>query len=165
MKFTYSEESPFKYDGFSPFDGCTSETEYTGMKIVVMGEYSARKYIPGDDEVCISITTRNKVGFNVGDVPLDHRFEDILRLKFDDTAVDSMGSDSPESITSQQADSVVQFVLKHRNRKKIVIHCFAGVSRSRSMAAAIVDSLDLPYSFTVLNLHVYDAVIDAFKRG
>lgn len=158
----YKHESPFPEDGRIAAD----TLDYTGLEIEVLGEYSARQYTPQDNEVCISITTRpGRAVLNVSPVPLHPNFVDVLRLQFDDTAVSHLGDDQARSITRHQARDVAAFVAKHKDKKKLVIHCFAGMSRSRSMAAAIAEVLDIPFRFTVLNPHVYRAVKDAFESA
>lgn len=152
-------QNPFPEDGF-----IGSPEDYTGLHIEVMGEFSARKYIPKDSEVCISITATPSQKFAVYDVPVHQNFIDVLRLKFDDTAVDRKWDVFARSISSEQCQQVVEFVKKHADKNKLVIHCFAGVSRSRSMAAAIAEYLNLPFKFTVYNEHVYMTVMHAFKQ-
>lgn len=141
-------------------DGPTPEYK-TGLQLVVMGEFSARSYYPESPyEACISITS---IG-TPSAVPLNARFVDVLRLQFDDTSIERANDSLATSITDSQADAIVKFVMTHKNRDKLVIHCFAGMSRSRSVAAAIAHALNLPFSFTVLNNDVYTKVTNAFSR-
>jgi len=163
MNITYSPQDPFPKDGFIVDEQFPSEDDYTDLKLSVFGQYSAERYQPASGrEVCISITARNDPSFGVGRAKLSGMFLDVLHLQFDDVAVGSADHERATSITPDEARKVVEFVNKHRDASRLVIHCFAGMSRSRSMASAIADYLNLPYDFTVLNPHVYDSVVDAF---
>lgn len=146
-------DSPFKDDGIR-------DHNWNGLKIEVMGEWSAKMYNPNDEEVCISITN----GFPLV-AELRPGFKDILRLRFDDTPDDELYEyDLREGLQDDDAEHVAEFVLRHRGVNKIVIHCFAGASRSRSMAAAICAVLKLPYHYTVKNSLVYSKVTSALEN-
>jgi predicted protein tyrosine phosphatase len=93
------------------------------------------------------------------------KFLDVLRLNFDDISEGDVGNPDAKTITYEQAEKIAAFVKKHRDKKKIVIHCFAGRSRSRSTAAAIADYLGLPYSYTVKNDSVWRTVTVALTRA
>lgn len=163
MTITYRPHEPFPTDGFIADEEFQSEDHYSGLKLLVLGQFSAERYQPQTgEEVCISITARDDPSFGMAPAKLSGMFRDILRLQFDDVAVGSADYEAATSITEDEAAKVVEFVKKHADKKKLVIHCFAGMSRSRSMASAIADYLDLPYDFTVLNPHVYDTVVNAF---
>lgn len=165
MAFTYVSQSPFPKDGFFASPEFPSEEAYTGLKMLVMGQLSARLYQPSGDEVCISITPHAATGLpRVTHAQVSDAFMDVLRLQFDDTAIQHFGDEDALSISAEQADLVAEFVGSNLHRKVLVVHCFAGISRSRSMAAAIADYYELPYDFTVRNEHVYNMVIDAFIR-
>lgn len=140
------------------------ESSYTGLKLEVMGQATAERYEPGDDEVCISIWS---AGAGVSLPFLSPKFKDILRLDFDDVGDtdDWFVDPHARNINNDQVADVVEFVLKHRNRKKMVIHCFAGMSRSRSMAAAIAYVFRLPYHFTINNRSVYSKVGQALREA
>lgn len=56
------------------------------------------------------------------------------------------------------AEAIAQFVWAHRRARHLVVHCHAGVSRSRSVAAAICDTFGWPYHWTVWHKPLYDAV-------
>lgn len=165
MTITYRPQDPFPTDGFFADEEFQSEDQYSGLKLLVLGQYSAEKYQPQTgEEVCISITARDDPSFGMGRAKLSGMFRDVLHLQFDDVAVGSADYERATSITPEEADAVVKFVKRHADKKKLVIHCFAGMSRSRSMASAIADYCNLPYDFTVLNPHVYDSVVDAFVK-
>lgn len=149
-------------------DRCTEEN-YKGLQLEVMGLASAEAYVPGDDEVCISIYAYYHPEFKGTSRPenLSKKFVDILYMEFDDRPDMKYYDprfDTAIEITEAQAAKIAQFVIKHRDKKKIVIHCFAGASRSRSTAAAIATVLKLPYSFTVLNTRVFTYVKAALEQ-
>jgi predicted protein tyrosine phosphatase len=147
-------------------DGLQRE-DWDGLRVVVMGQSSAEKYIPeNDDEVCISIVAVNP--FEDGTPPrrpiLNFREGNVLRMYFDDRPDDKENSPKfagAKLITLEQAEQMGEFIWNNRNKKKIVVHCMAGVSRSRSTAAAIAAFFDLPYKYTVFNSRVYHLVAHA----
>jgi predicted protein tyrosine phosphatase len=139
-------ESPFPTDGFRGVE------PYEGLRLDVFGQYQCQQYRPGEDEVCISISS---TGHGIVNPTLPKEFVDVLRLEFDDVAIGDFGMADAKTITPEQAEQVAQFVSKHFSRKKLVIHCFAGMSRSRSMAAAIANVLQLPYDYTIRNSSVF----------
>lgn len=156
-------EELYPLDGFVPSDQFPTEDSYPGLKVRVMGLSDARWYCPTDDQVCISIS------HDTTKVPLDEKFADVLYLKFDDTAFQDMAGQwsnevNGKSISSKQAQQVAEFVTKYKDKQWLIIHCFAGISRSRSMAAAIANVLELPYRFTVVNKHVYNRVARTLAR-
>ena len=98
---------------------------------------------------------------------MSSRFDAVLRLVFDDTGAYAQyvdqGGDNPSTMSPEQALDVAAFVLEHERADALVIHCTAGVSRSRSLAAAVSDALSLPYQWTVVNDDVYRAAKQAFR--
>jgi hypothetical protein len=149
--------------------GALSQT-HAGLQIEVMSLRMAEKYVPGEDEVCISFYSYEHKDWGGTSRPgnLSPNFVEILYMQLDD--VPDMKQNDPRFIgatemTEAQADEIAKFVLKHRNRKKFVIHCYMGASRSRSTAAAIVDVFELPYSYTVLNSRVFNYVKQALKNN
>lgn len=92
--------------------------------------------------VCISITES-------ADAPLKANFDDILRLKFADADDERssvalmeaiLGPNWEKALFSEaQAKEVVDFVTKHRG-KNILVHCHAGISRSRAVNETICEA-------------------------
>jgi predicted protein tyrosine phosphatase len=127
--------------------------------IEVMGQASAQAYQPGDGEVCISIRA---IGAPFPD--LSSRFDAVLSLAFDDDyhpGWEARGN----ALTAAQADKVVAFVARHRTARKLVIHCFAGVSRSASMAEGLRRTFaGLDQSRRIVNRPVYDRIVQAHQR-
>jgi predicted protein tyrosine phosphatase len=156
-----------RHDGFDPRHhnacGAGTEAEYRGIKVRVMSASKASRYTPGANEVAISIHSTAE-----RPAALSRKFRDILSLVFDDTCEFAdytiHGHDNPTSITSELADAVAAFVNRYRDASALLINCAAGVSRSRSMLAAICNALELPYTWTVVNDDVYRQVTEAFNR-
>jgi hypothetical protein len=105
------------------------------FQLLTMGREEAERFIPGEDDVCISI-------LSPGAPPavLREGWRAVLRLEFHDfpwpdrdAAV--MGA---QQITEAQADQVIAFVEAHaQHAKRIVVHCEAGISRSVAIALAL----------------------------
>lgn len=156
-------------------DAFTGPSDYSGLRVEVAAQHvlcnehvCAENYVPGADEVCISITAIHPM---MGEDPdgtklaiLSDSFVEVLRLQFDDRPDDRefvLKYKDAVLITEQQAAQIGEFVWRNRNRKKLLIHCFGGVSRSRSTAAAVANFLMLPYRYTVFNSRVFNLVTNA----
>lgn len=81
----------------------------------------------------------------------------VLFLEIDD--VDLHGNLEPGVDVRPPAAALADFVRTHRRAPQILLHCHAGVSRSRSAAAAICEAFGWPYRWTVLHQPIYDAVL------
>lgn len=147
-------------DGFVPTADVPDEDDYAGPRILVLDARAAARYRPRRDEVCISIRDRG-----ARELGLSSRFVDVLRLAFDDVSLYAadLGAEA-RSITPEQADAVIAFFERHRHRQRLVLHCTAGISRSRSAAAALAECYGLPYRFCCVNDDVARAVRSAFIR-
>lgn len=148
-------------------DGFVDNEAYCGIEIAVMSRHEIENYIPDQDEVCISIKSESEyaLGFD-REAKLHPNFVDVLRLSFDDTGVELAGLEdmSAKKLSFTDINNVVNFVVKHMDKSKLVIHCFAGISRSRSMAAAISDHFRLPFYFTINNKDVYNKIRNGFRN-
>lgn len=142
--------------------GASEERAYAGIRVRVLSARKMSAYCPGANEVAIAIR-----GHSEKDTALSTRFADVLHLVFDDTSATyaESGQDNPSTISAEQADAVAAFVQRHRSRAALVIHCTAGVSRSRSLAAAVCSALRLPNEWTVVNDDVQRAVLAAIRRA
>lgn len=85
----------------------------------------------------------------------------VLRLEFDDEV------QGENIITDAQAAQVVEFI-NNRTCDNLIVHCFAGISRSAGMAAAISKAIDgddmwvFKNGCYVPNMCVYRKVLNAF---
>ena len=155
-------------DGFRPEHptarGATSELEYSGLRLRVLRAKDMTSYQPKPREAVISIRGRTESA-----LALSSRFDAILRLHFDDTGPFASyavrGDDDPTTMSEAQAREVADFVLQHAGSSALVIQCTAGVSRSRSLAAAVSVALSLPYDFTVVNDDAYRALLAALRAA
>jgi predicted protein tyrosine phosphatase len=147
---------------------CCTQADYDGLKVEVKSLREMGEYEPEADEVCISIYSYEHEDWPGTSRPttISPAFDDILYLQFDD--VPDMKRNDPRfigatEITEAQAEDIARFVMQHRTKRKLLIHCYMGASRSRSTAAAIVNVLELPYSYTVLNTRVFEFVKAALR--
>ena len=144
--------------------------------IDVLSREQAEAYVPKKNEVCISICsyTPNDMGFHdSGRKPvLSDKFDDVLYLAFDDIQPtvyechrEAVESGDMKAMSDEQAVAVAQFVAKYFNTKmKLIIHCYAGISRSRSIAAAIADKFHMKDRFQAYNKYVYEKVLEQLRN-
>ena len=93
----------------------------------------------------------------------------ILKLKFDDVERDSKDL---HCITKEDAESIVKFVNKNKNKvDKFIVHCEAGVSRSAGVGAAIMKALNgddwVVFNNPIMcpNMKCYRTVLNAFQNA
>lgn len=140
-------------------------------EIVVCGRDAIEEYTPLENEACISIRSHDPNHPTLGDsdreAVLKDGFVDVLRLQMDDVDPDVYEDHRAARwtpMTDEEALQVREFVEKNMyERNAIVVHCRHGVSRSRSMAAAICDQYNIKHDFVVYNKFVYDKVRNAFR--
>ena len=90
-----------------------------------------------DSYVIISIQDSHTGGFGV--TFSENKFcKGVLTLVFDDVIRDV---DGVVSFNSTMAQSIIEFVNAHLDVDTILVHCYAGQSRSRAVAAAITKML------------------------
>jgi len=133
--------------------GALTERQSPALTVVVMSASKAARHRPSARTAVISIR-----GARDPEIPLSTRYRPILRLVFEDVFIFADHPADDSSVSEAQAASVAMFVREHADADTLLLHCAAGVSRSRSMAAAICDVLGLPYQWTVLNDDVYRRV-------
>jgi len=96
----------------------------------------------------------------------------VLSLVFDDLSPDAISRDRQTYerfvlFGKKQSNNISRFLTKHKgNFEDIMVHCYAGKSRSPAVAAAIGDYLGLEYNSEILerqangiNYHVYNTLL------
>lgn len=110
------------------------------MKILIMSEMAAVEYIKQTKEYVsiISITSTLE-----DDVVFKHNgtLKNIFRMKFNDVLSTTDGFDAPK----QKDFSGLKKFVDNLSCDVLVVHCFAGVSRSAAVAAAIMDYLKIEH--------------------
>lgn len=134
---------------------------YDGCDIVVMSQAEVKEYIPEtDNEVCISIS--NEYWGEYKPI-LSEKYKEILQVEFDDVAVGDAGRENIHNVSDHQAQQIVMFFDRYyQTAHKIVIHCFGGISRSRSTASALCTCFGLPFRYTALNKPVENQITKAY---
>lgn len=80
------------------------------------------------DIVAISVITDEAEKFNLNQLWLDS-----IQLEFEDT----VDTNNPKCFNQKQAEELYNFIIRHKNKAGIVIHCTMGVSRSAAIALFI----------------------------
>lgn len=139
--------------------------ESAAMKpaLVVLSREKAEAFVPTlMRAVCISVTDPQSP-----EAVLHPGFLAVLRLSFHDLSPEDCPEGTPtdcgpaEFMGPADAGAVVRFADLHRDVDVVVIHCEAGVSRSRSIAEALFDS----FGRRAPNHHVYERVTAAFRNN
>jgi len=143
-----------------------------GIQLHVMSREEAEAYVPGEEEVCISISSFNPDHPYPMDsarpAKLSDKFDDVLRMVFDDIQPDfcephkqCVDSGQMKGYTEEDAEKVAEFIRKHINtKKKLVIHCYMGISRSRSIAAATAQAFFMKQKFDIYNVQVFNKTFE-----
>jgi len=105
----------------------------TPPKLIVLSQVLAEFYEPQGRTICISITDPEEPPAVLSD-----RFDGILRLSFSDIA---HASAAKGHVLFSRGDAVrvLEFVNNAADTEIIVIHCFAGISRSAGVALALAE--------------------------
>ena len=81
--------------------------------------------------------------FDMNAVPIENkykkRFFDVLSISFWDVTEDL---EFYKPISKKETKEIAKFIYKHKNSKKYIIHCSAGISRSAGVGMAIHCCLD-----------------------
>ena len=97
-------------------------------------EYNQRK----DTYAVISIQDTNGFGIEF----TENRYcKGVLTLYFDDIEEPCPGY---MLITKAQAGQIIRFIKKHKDVDTLLIHCYAGVSRSRAVGVFAREVLQIP---------------------
>ena len=94
-------------------------------------------------------------------IPLKAGWKDVLSLEIPD--VDFHGRVDPGWDLAVPTREIAQFVRRHAAATRILLHCHLGVSRSRSIAAALCEQRQWPYAWTVLHQPLYEAMRTALQ--
>ena len=134
------------------------------MKFQVMSKANARRHSfrsVMDDCLIISISDEcaepNRFNHN-------SHIKGICRLYFDDVA-----GDEPNCMTHVDAEKIIKFVNENLHMAdEIIVHCFAGISRSAGVCAALMriltgnDAEIFSNPRFHPNMHCYRLVLDAY---
>lgn len=108
------------------------------------------------DVVAISVITDEAEKFN-----LNQLWADSIQLEFEDT----VDTNNPKCFNEQQAKELYNFILKHKMKSSIIVHCTMGVSRSAAIALFIEEhilnkQIELHRSrYCNYNRHVYNLLL------
>ena len=133
--------------------GSDDESEWRGLEMRVFSRPKIVKYIPCEREICISIVSRGEPA-----VALALGWWAVHRIECDDTGQFAANRGDALPLTQQDARAVLEFVSTYREARRVVVQCHAGVSRSRSLAAALAEQFGLPYRWTVFNADMLAAI-------
>lgn len=109
------------------------------------------RYRLNDTYAAISIQDTGRFGFELTETEY---CKGVLTLFFDDI---EWPCDGYELMTDEQAMQIIDFIDKHRDVDTLLIHCYAGASRSRAVGVFAREYLGLPpvADETLFNNHVY----------
>ena len=141
--------------------------------IYILSLDQAEKFMPGPDDICISIRSPGQEP-----AKLNEGFLAVLRLYFSDLGgLKEPYLDDEAPLSAEDADRIVAFVAEHHtDAQSIIIHCEAGISRSVAVALAISTSFFGYWAFPswyrarerrdrmVHNQEVFDCVCAAYRR-
>ena len=130
-------------------------------------EYVMQHYYPADLEemversdtyAIISIQDTHTGGFGVTFTPSQY-CQDVLTLYFDDVIREVDGA---VLFMDEMAKQIIDFIKKSRKVEQLVVHCYAGQSRSRAVGAVAVKMLggdnSRYFSQGNPNMYVYDTL-------
>jgi len=112
--------------------------------------------VPEKTDKYAAISIQDTIGGGFGfELKTNKYCKDVLTLYFDDIEEPEHGV---KLITPNQAKDIVMFIKKHENDvDTLLIHCFAGVSRSKAVGAFAAELLNVPSNKdTRYNEYVYD---------
>jgi len=117
-----------------------------------------------DSYAVISIQDTHTEGFGLT-FAKSRSCRDVLTLYFDDTVKEVDGA---VLFCDEQADAIIDFVLANKDSvDTLLIHCYAGQSRSRAVGAFVTKMLGgntAEYENGTFNEYVYDVLEAAWLR-
>lgn len=141
------------------------------IKVDCFAQYYAEKIVPKDNWAIISISdpeTRNNVKLN-------KNWKYKLDINCHDVTEDYNGSFT--LFNKNMAKDIIKFVnedIKDKRVEKLLIHCFAGVSRSVAIAKFLysysIENNTFEFSEKLLcynnyNIHIYNTLVTTFVCG
>ncbi len=90
---------------------------------------------------------------------------DVLTLYFDDIIREI---DGLVLFNENHAEKIINFIQKNKSADTLLVHCYAGQSRSRAVGAFALEMLggsgDKLLKTGSPNLHVYNTLTDVYRR-
>ena len=110
--------------------------------------------LPEKTDTYAAISIQDTIGGGFGFELKENRFcKGVLTLYFDDIEEPERGLKLMEPA---QAKRIISFIRDHQDVDTLLIHCFAGVSRSRAVGVFAAELLELPpIDEKYFNEHVY----------
>ena len=129
--------------------------------ILVTSAKNALRYVmrhvdyPMDLDTYAAISIQDTIGGGFGFQLTENRFcKGVLTLYFDDIEEPEHGL---SLFNRSQAAQIIRFINEHPNVDTLLIHCYAGVSRSRAVGVFASEYLNIPSSEErSYNHYVYD---------
>lgn len=90
-----------------------------------------------DTYAIISIQDSHTGGFGV-QFTENHFCKGVLTLMFDDIVAEVEGA---VLFNDEMSDQIIEFILAHKSVDTLLVHCYAGQSRSRAVGAFAVEML------------------------
>lgn len=91
--------------------------------------------------------------------------QDVLTLYFDDIDREIEGL---QLFSEEQAEQIIRFIRKNKSAETLLIHCYAGESRSRAVGAFAMEMLggssERLFSTGNPNRYVYDTLKRVYQR-
>lgn len=118
-----------------------------------------------DTYAIISIQDTHTGGFGLEFVENQY-CQDVLTLYFDDIVEEVEGA---VLFDEEMAEDIIRFVRANKNVDTLLIHCYAGQSRSKAVGAFVVKMAGRDDSKYFRegspNKHVYDTLVKVYRRG
>ena len=118
---------------------------------------------PLTKEPYAAISIQDEGSWNFGFTLTRNRFcRDVLTLYFDDFEEPGAGV---KLMDERQAAQIIDFLMQHQHTENILIHCFAGMSRSAAVAKFAAEMYELSASeHPYYNQWVYDMMCRVYRR-
>ena len=118
-----------------------------------------------DTYAVISIQDTHTVGFGVA-FTMNQFCQDVLTLYFDDIVREVEGA---VLFSDEMAEQIIEFIKKNRKVDTLLVHCYAGQSRSRAVGAFAVKMMggdnSKYFSQGNPNMYVYDTLEMVWVQG